>query len=76
MLIGQVALYIIAVLPFVSGMAYATATQYIPTSSKSAYQIAAENLMLTATGSFSSFLFNGVSIFEINRNFVIFQILF
>ena len=62
MLIRQVVLYIVTALPFVINMAYITATQYVPSSSKSAYRIAAENLSLTATGSFGTFLFNGVSI--------------
>lgn len=62
MLIGQVILYITTALPFVSNMVYNTVTQYIPSSSKSAYRIAAENLSLTATGSFGTFLFNGVSV--------------
>lgn len=62
MLIGQVVLYITTALPFVINFAYATATQYVPSSSKSPYRIAAESLAGTATGSFGTFLFNGVSI--------------
>lgn len=62
MLIGQVLLYIITALPFVVNMAYGTATQYVPQSSKSAYRIAAEGLFTAVTASFGGYLFNAVSI--------------
>lgn len=79
MLIGQVVLYISTALPFVSMMAYTTVTQYDPASSKSAYRIAAENFALTATGSFGTYLFNGVSqcmIVFISGCFVILLVIF
>ncbi|CAF5100237.1 unnamed protein product [Rotaria sp. Silwood1] len=63
MLIGQVVLYITTALPFVSNFVYVTVTQYIPSSSKSAYRIAAETLALTATGSFGTFIFNALTFY-------------
>ncbi|CAF1122242.1 unnamed protein product [Adineta ricciae] len=63
MLIGQVILYIVTALPFVSTFVYLTITQYDPQSSKSAYRIAAENLTLTATGSFGTFIFNALTFY-------------
>ncbi|CAF5107960.1 unnamed protein product, partial [Rotaria sp. Silwood1] len=40
-----------------------TVTQYVPSSSKSAYRIAAETLALTATGSFGTFIFNALTFY-------------
>ncbi|UJR06734.1 hypothetical protein I4U23_011023 [Adineta vaga] len=63
MLIGQVILYIITALPFVSTFVYMTITQYDPQSGKSSYRIAAESLALTATGSFGTFIFNALTFY-------------
>ncbi|CAF3815536.1 unnamed protein product [Rotaria sp. Silwood1] len=63
MLIGQVALYITTALPFVSNFVYTAVTQYVPSSSKSAYRIAAETLALTATGSFGTFIFKALTFY-------------
>jgi hypothetical protein len=60
MLIGQVFLYIITALPFASNALYLTLTQNDPTSSKSAYRIAAEAFSQTLTSSFGIYVFNGV----------------
>ncbi|UJR17061.1 hypothetical protein I4U23_003958 [Adineta vaga] len=63
MLIGQVVLYIVTALPFVSTFIYMTITQYDPPASKSAYRNAAESLALTATGSFGTFIFNALTFY-------------
>ncbi|CAF1196627.1 unnamed protein product [Adineta steineri] len=63
MLIGQVTLYIITALPFVTNFVYLTVTQYDSPSSKSAYRVAAEALASTATGSFGTFIFNALTFY-------------
>ncbi|CAF1056619.1 unnamed protein product [Adineta steineri] len=63
MLIGQVALYIITALPFVTNFVSLTVTQYDSPSSKSAYRVAAEALASTATGSFGTFIFNPLTFY-------------
>ncbi|CAF1181713.1 unnamed protein product [Rotaria sordida] len=63
MLIGQVVLYITTALPFVSNFVYLTVTQYVPSSSKSSYRIAAESLAITTTGSFGTFIFNALTFY-------------
>ncbi|CAF1494457.1 unnamed protein product [Adineta ricciae] len=57
MLIGQVILYTVTALPFVSTFVYMKITRYDPQSSKSAYRIAAE--------SFGTFIFNALRIYFI-----------
>ncbi|CAF1557873.1 unnamed protein product [Adineta steineri] len=63
MLIGQVTLYIITALPFVTNFVYLTVTQYDSPSSKSAYRVAAEALASTATGSFGTVIFNALTFY-------------
>ncbi|UJR18279.1 hypothetical protein I4U23_005182 [Adineta vaga] len=63
MLIGQVVLYIVTALPFVSNFIYLTITQYDPPSSRTPYRNAAESLSITATGAFGTFIFNAMTFY-------------
>ncbi|CAF1530817.1 unnamed protein product [Adineta ricciae] len=63
MLLGQVVLYILTALPFVSNFVYITLTQYDLPSSKSAYRSSAESLAITATGAFGIYVFNAMTFY-------------
>jgi hypothetical protein len=60
MLIGQVLLYLMTNLPYVSIVLYGALTEYIPISSKSPERIASEGFAQTFLASFFYYCFNGV----------------
>ncbi|CAF1651701.1 unnamed protein product [Adineta ricciae] len=63
MLIGQVILYIVTALPFVSNFVYLSIIQYDRPSMRTPYRNAAENLATVATGAFVTYVFNAMNFY-------------